>query len=126
MLISDETPRGHPLVSADEGTDKYKYCTLRPSGTLRLTTKQYEHLRHSPVITAPILAPAAVSTANLVKAAPISVIRTIATPIITAPVVRTVVTAPIAAPGYAPLGLGTLGLAGHGLGSLAVPLGLGH
>uniref|UniRef100_A0A2A4IXB4 Uncharacterized protein n=1 Tax=Heliothis virescens TaxID=7102 RepID=A0A2A4IXB4_HELVI len=63
---------------------------------------------------APILAAPAISTANLVKAAPIPVIKTAAiAPIVTAPVLRTVsVAAPISV-GY---GLGGYGLGGYGLG----------
>ncbi|XP_028035586.1 shematrin-like protein 2 [Bombyx mandarina] len=58
---------------------------------------------------APILAPA-ISTANLVKAAPIPIIRTAVAPIITAPVIKTV--APVSI-GY---GLGSYGWGGHSLG----------
>nr|ACY06920.1 putative cuticle protein CPG41 [Bombyx mori] len=58
---------------------------------------------------APILAPA-ISTANVVKAAPIPIIRTAVAPIITAPIIKTV--APVSI-GY---GLGSYGWGGHSLG----------
>ncbi|RVE45909.1 hypothetical protein evm_009443 [Chilo suppressalis] len=78
------------------------------------------------------LAPAAVSTANVVKAAPIPVIRTVAAPIISAPVIsapvihapvapviRTVAVASPVSIGYGGFGTGYGGLGlGYGYGGL--------
>ncbi|XP_045449765.1 cuticle protein 63-like [Melitaea cinxia] len=80
----------------------------------------------SKIISAPILAPA-VSTANVYKAAPIPIIKSVAVaPIITAPVIKTV---PVASYnlGYSGLGGYGLGLGGYGLGkSLSYGLDYGY
>nr|XP_021190125.1 cuticle protein 64 [Helicoverpa armigera] len=67
---------------------------------------------------APILAGPAISTANLVKAAPIPVIKTAIAPVVTAPIVTAPVlrTVSVAAPINVGYGLGGLGLGGYGLG----------
>ncbi|CAH0675669.1 unnamed protein product [Chilo suppressalis] len=83
------------------------------------------------------LAPAAVSTANVVKAAPIPVIRTVAAPIISAPVIsapvihapvapviRTVAVASPVSISYGGLGTGYGGLGlGYGYGGLGYGYG---
>lgn len=57
----------------------------------------------------------AVSTANVYKAAPIPIIKSVVTPIISAPVIKTI---PVASYnlGYSGLGDYGLGLGGYGLG----------